>query len=56
MEDKLAIVRRIIDEHQIIKGHLKLVGNSISAPEALVTLGKAYTDLIPNRLDVISEK
>lgn len=40
MQDKLAIIRRIIDEHQTIKGHLKLVGDSVSDQEALAAMLK----------------
>ena len=56
MQDKLAIIRRIIDEHQTIKGHMKLVGDSVSDQEALATLQKAHADFIPGRLEVMSEK
>lgn len=56
MQDKLAIIRRIIDEHQTIKGHLKLVGDSVSDQEALAALQKAHADFIPGRLEVMSEK
>jgi len=56
MQDKLAIIRRIIDEHQTIKGHLKLVGDSVSDQEALAALQKAHADFIPGRLEVVSEK
>ena len=56
MQDKLAIIRRILDEHQTIKGHLKLVGDSVSDQEALAALQKAHADFIPGRLEVVSEK
>ena len=29
MQDKLAIIKRIRDEHQTIKGHVKLVGDEV---------------------------
>ena len=56
MQDKLVIIKRIIDEHQTIKEHLKLVGDSVSDQEALTTLHKAHADFIPGRLEVASEK
>jgi len=39
MQDNLAIIRRVIDEHESIRGHVKLVGDSISDQEALPSLG-----------------
>jgi hemerythrin len=56
MQDKLAIIKRIIDEHQTIEEHIKLVGDSVSDQEALTTLQKAHADFIPGRLEVASEK
>jgi hemerythrin len=56
MQDKLAVIKRIIDEHQNIKQHVKLVGDSISDQEALNVLHKEHSDFIPGRLEVISEK
>ena len=55
MQDKLAIIKRIIDEHQTIKEHIKLVGDSVSDQEALTALQKAHADFIPGRLEVDSE-
>lgn len=56
MQDKLAIIKRIIDEHQTIKEHIKLVGDSVSDQQALTALQKAHADFIPGRLEVASEK
>lgn len=56
MQDKLAVIKRIIDEHQTIKEHVKLVGDSVSDQEALAALQKAHADFIPGRLEVVSEK
>jgi hemerythrin len=56
MQDKLAIIKRIIDEHQNIKQHVKLVGDSVSDQEALTALQKEHSNFIPGRLEVISEK
>ena len=56
MLDKLAIIKRVIDEHQTIRRHVKLVGDSISDQEALLSLQKASADWIPGRLEVLAEK
>jgi hemerythrin len=56
MQDKLAIIKRVIDEHQTIRKHIKLVGDSVSDQEALTTLQKAHADFIPGRLEVTAEK
>ena len=49
MQDKLAVVKYIQDEHRTISEHMKLMGNSISDPEALLALQKAHVDWIPGR-------
>ena len=56
MLDKLAIVNRVIEEHQTIRGHIKLVGDSVSDEEALKSLEGARADWIPGRLETVSEK
>jgi len=55
MEDYLAIIRRVIEEHQTIRGHIKLVGDSISDREALTSLERARTDWIPGRPELLAE-
>ncbi len=56
MKDYLAIIKRVIEEHQTIREHVKLVGDSISDREALATLEKASTDWIPGRGKALSER
>lgn len=56
MEDNLAIIRRIIEEHQAIRRHVKLVGDSASDREAMNALTKARAEWIPGRLEILSEK
>jgi hypothetical protein len=56
MSDNLDIVNRIIEEHQTIGGHVKLVGDSLSDEEALASLGKARADWIPGRPEILAEK
>ena len=55
MEDYLAIIRKVIEEHQAIRGHIKLVGDSISDREALTSLERARTDWIPGRPELLAE-
>ena len=56
MLDKLAIVDRVIAEHQTIGQNIKLVGDSVSDEEALKSLEGARADWIPGRLEAVSEK
>lgn len=56
MIDYLEQIDRIIAEHQMIKGHLRLVGDSTSDQEALITLKSARSEWTPQRVDIISEK
>ena len=56
MLDGLAIINRVIEEHQAIRKHIKLVGDSVPDREALTTLEKARADFIPGRLEVLTEK
>ena len=56
MEDNLAIVNKIIEWHQTIRGNIKLVGDSVSDREALLALETARPDWIPGRLEILAEK
>jgi len=49
MSDKLAVVRHLVDEHRTIAEHIKLVGDSMSDPEAIFALQKSRGDWIPGR-------
>ena len=55
MEDYLAIVRRIIEWHQTIREHVKLVGDSISDREALISLERTRADWVPGRPGLLAE-
>ena len=55
MEDYLAIIRRVIEEHQNIRGHVKLVGDSISDEEALTSLERARADWVPGKPELLAE-
>jgi len=54
--DNLAIISRLKDEHQSLRRHVKLVGDSISDQEALSSLKRERADWIPGRLDILAEK
>jgi len=54
--DNLAIINKVKDEHQILRGHMKLVGDSISDQEAISSLTGARADWIPGRPEIIAEK
>ena len=56
MSDYLAEINNIIEEHQTIRGHVKLVGESIGDQEALFSLQSTRPDWIPGRLEILSEK
>jgi hemerythrin len=54
--DNLAIINKVIEEHQIIRGHIKLVGDSTSDQEAIASLTRARADWIPGRPEILAEK
>lgn len=56
MLDNLALISRLKDEHQSLRRHVKLVGDSISDQEALRSLKGERADWIPGRLDILAEK
>jgi len=55
MENYLAIIRRVIEEHQTIRSHVKLVGETIPDREALSILEKAHADWVPGRPEILTE-
>ncbi len=56
MEDSLTVINRLIEQHQAIRGHLKLVGDSISDAEAVASLEATQDDWIPGRPGILAEK
>jgi len=52
----VSVIDRIIEWHQTIKEHVKLIGDSISDREALMTLEKIRPEWIPGQPGVESEK
>ena len=43
MPDALAVIKRVIAEHHIIREHVKLAGDTVNDVEALFTLNKAQS-------------
>ena len=56
MEDSLAIINRIIEWHQTLRASARLVGDSVTDREALLSLEEARPDWIPGRVEVLTEK
>jgi hemerythrin superfamily protein len=56
MTDNLAIINKIIEEHHSIRGHVKLVGDSVSDIEALFGLRRAHSVWSQSSLETLSEK
>jgi hypothetical protein len=56
MADNLKIVNKAIEEHHAIRGHVKLVGDSVSDLEALFALQKARPDWILSAPEALAEK
>lgn len=56
MPDNLDTINRLIEWHQSIKGHVKLVGDSITDREALSSLERVRSDWIPGRPEILAEK
>ena len=56
MADNLTIVNRALEEHHTIRGHVKLVGDSISDLEALFSLQKARPVWILGSIEALTEK
>jgi hypothetical protein len=56
VEDYLAVIRKVIEEHQAIRGHVKLIGDTLSDREALDNLERARADWVPGREEALSER
>jgi len=54
--DNLATINKIIEEHYVIRGHIKLVGDRLADREALLSLENARDSLIPGRAKDLSEE
>lgn len=49
MRDYLVTIRKVIEEHQAIREHIKLVGDSMGDQEAISRLQSAGTDWFPGQ-------
>ena len=56
MADNLAIIKRVIEEHLTIRGHVKLVGDSVTDLEDLFALQKARPNWVLSQLEALSER
>lgn len=56
MTDHLDIIKNVADEHNAIKGNIKLVGDTVTDSEAKGTLEKLRSEWIPGQLDVLSTR
>jgi hemerythrin len=56
MSDHLKTIENISNEHNAIKGHIKLVGDTVTDHEATATLQKLRSEWIPGQLDVLSTR
>jgi hemerythrin len=56
MEDKLKIIKAVIDQHKAIREHTGFVGAALSDQEALTSLEKVRADWTPGRIEALSER
>ncbi len=56
MTDHLDIIKNVADEHNAIKGNIKLVGDTVTDSEAKRTLEKLRSEWIPGQFDVLSTR
>ncbi len=56
MPDNLAIINRVIQEHQRIRGSIKLVGDTVNDMEAVVGLQQAYSGWTLSSMEAVAEK
>lgn len=56
MPDASAVITRAISEHHIIRGHVKLAGDTVNDIEALITLQRAHAGWTQSSIDALMEK
>lgn len=56
MSDNLAIINSVIKEHHTIRGHVKLIGDTVADPEALLTLQTERLEWTVGSPETMSEK
>ncbi len=56
MSDNLAIINRVIQEHQRLRGNIKQVGDSVNDMEAVFSLQQAYSGWTLSSMEAVSER
>jgi|ETNmetMinimDraft_16_1059900.scaffolds.fasta_scaffold91138_1 hemerythrin len=56
MTDHLKIIQNVTNEHNALKGNIKLVGDTVTDHEATTTLQKLRSGWIPGQLDVLDTR
>ncbi len=56
MSDALAAITRVISEHHVIRGHIKLAGDTVNDIEALITLRRADAQWTQSPIGALTEK
>lgn len=56
MPDKLSLIKKINAEHEGIKGHVKLTGDTVADTEALKAMEQLRIDWIPGQLSILTER
>ena len=56
MEDKLQIIKAVIDQHKAIREYTGSVGAALSDQEAMTALEKVRADWTPGRIEALSER
>lgn len=56
MADNLTIINRVTEEHQRIRGHIKLAGESMNDMEAMFNLQNVYSGWTLSSMEMMTEK
>ncbi len=56
MPDNLAVINRVIQEHQRLQGNIKAVGDSVNDMEAVFSLQQVYSGWTLSSMEAIDEK
>lgn len=56
MSEQLSIVRRIIDEHQVIRQHIGAIGETINDRASVKNLNEVTAGWVPGRKDMLVER
>jgi hemerythrin len=56
MTNNLVIINQVIEEHKVIRGHIKLMGDTVADLEALSSLERARDDWVSSQSEILSER